>query len=453
VREATEQMSAALLCGGGSSRLGFPKEMVRVGGRPLGAVMADRLKEIFPSVIVISNESGFLRPHVDVPIYEDKSPGKGPLAGIEVGLTYCESDRCFFLAVDMPLVHNGLICRLVDAAAKSDAQAIVPKVSGHVQPVCGVYDQHLLVAAGECLSKGGSLSLAEFLQTIDTEYVQMDQADAGCFRDLDYPSDLAILRDGFEDVEPLPVQHILVRKTRPCHDLVVEEWPVAVYVNDIRLVTVMCLPSALRELAVGLASYLSLVQYTGAVGSISVDYEQKRVRMEVDVEDERIRKATQLLITSTCGANVYGSPLTVAEEAGEWTDFRVAADHILEVASGMRDMSPVFDRTGGTHQAAFTDGEEIQFFFEDIGRHNAVDKVVGRALMEGKSLEKGAIVTTGRISSEMVVKAVRAKVPVLASRSAVTIHACRLAKNYGLTLAGFARGGRLNAYTKPERIV
>jgi FdhD protein len=90
--------------------------------------------------------------------------------------------------------------------------------------------------------------------------------------------------------------------------------------------------------------------------------------------------------------------------------------------------------------------------YEDIGRHNAMDKVVGHALIEGVDMSRGALVTTGRLNAEMVVKALRARVPILASRSAVSTHAVELAETYGLTLVGFARGGRLNVYTRPERI-
>lgn len=450
--EARDQMSAALLCGGESTGLGFPKEMLRVDGRPLAVAMADRLAEVFGSVRIVSNRPDFLRVHTDVPIHRDEFPGAGPLAGLHAGLRNCEMDRCFFLACDMPLVHNDLIRRVTELAACSGALAVVPRLNDRPRPLCAVYHRALLPILKERLEREENLSVTDFLADIDTEYVDVHPGEAGCLRDLDRPEDLALLEEAFDDVEPLPVRTVPVHRSDRNRDVIAEEWPLAVHVNGIRLVTVMCLPSALRELAVGLACYLALVKNRDAVGDLGVDYEHKRVSMKLEVEDERVRKAAQLLITSTCGANVYGSPLTVVEEAGEWTDFRVSGAHLREVARGLRGMSPVFDRTGGTHQAALTDGEKVRFFYEDIGRHNAVDKVIGRALLDGLSLERSAVVTTGRISSEMVVKTVRAKLPVLASRGAVTCHALWLAEKYGVTLVGFARGRRLNAYSMPERL-
>ena len=116
-------------------------------------------------------------------------------------------------------------------------------------------------------------------------------------------------------------------------------------------------------------------------------------------------------------------------------------------------MGPVFSRSGATHQAAFTDGERVRLFFEDIGRHSAVDKIVGSALLAGMDLSQGALISTGRLSSEMVVKAARQGVGVLASPSAVTTNSVQLARKYGVTLVGFARGGRANVYTLPERVI
>ncbi len=235
-------------------------------------------------------------------------------------------------------------------------------------------------------------------------------------------------------------------------DRVAEEWPVAIYVNGAKLVTVLCTPSGLQELALGFVAYLSLAKSLDDIRSVAEDRAGKRVLLEMDVDDDQIRRAMQLIVTSTCGANLYGSQLPVLVNDALESGFRVRASHILECMRSLRSMAPVFKLTGCTHQAAFSDGQAICIFFEDIGRHNAVDKIVGRALMEGRDLSQGVLVTTGRISSEMVLKAVRQRVPVLASRSAPTAHAVRLSAKHGLTLVGFARGSRLNVYTFPDRV-
>ena len=444
-------MPAALLCGGDAERLGYPKEMLRVDGAPLAVRLVERLREAFDPVAVISNRPEFLAHCLDAPIHRDEFPGAGPLAGLHAGLKHAGAERCFFLACDMPLVHNALIERIVQRALRSDAPAVIAAAGGRRQPLCGVYAASLVPALERRLAGGEDLSANGFLDEIGPEIVEFEPSEAGCFRDVDAPEDLGMLREAFEEVEPLPVRTVPVPASGRAEDVVVEEWPAAVHVNGHRLVTVLCLPAAWREMAVGLAAYFGLVRRAEDVRELDVDYGARRIAMELDVTDDQIRSAAQILITSTCGASVYGG-LTPPPAADAAPDFRVTRTHVLECLKALRGMAPAFSRTGATHQAAFSDGGRIRLFFEDIGRHNATDKVIGSALLSGIDLGRGVLMSTGRLSSEMVVKAARQAVPVLASPSAVTTNAIRLAEECVVTLVGFARGGRANVYTRAERV-
>ena len=451
----TQQFAAVLLCGGDAERLGYPKEMLRVDGAPLAVKMIDRLKALFAQLSISSNHPAYLRHMVDVPVHKDEFAGAGPLAGMLSGLRHSAAAKVFFLACDMPAVHNGIICRLLEAARHSQADVVVARSQGRVQPLCGVYDRSLVPRLERTLSRGGDLSVQSFLQLVRVEFVDFDGPQGECLRDVDTPQDLWLLRKSFSEVEPLPVRPVQISRLPggdSAGDLAAEEWPVAVYVNAVKLATVLCLPTALRELAVGFASYLGLLESREQIRACEVDYEAKRASLELDVEEERVRNAVRLLVTSTCGANVYGSELQELPSAELDAGFRLRCSHILECIRSLRDMAPVFARTGCTHQAAFSDSKAIRYLHEDIGRHNAVDKVVGNALMDGADLSRGMLVTTGRLNAEMVIKALRQGVPCLASRSAATAHAIDLAERYGLTLAGFVRGRRINLYSAPERV-
>ena len=343
--------------------------------------------------------------------------------------------------------------RVVQKAQRTNAPAVVPIVDGHAQPVCAVYSKRLLPRLERFLTDGRRLAMNAFLDDIGPEFIEMASEDCECFQDIDGIGDLELLNQAFDEVEPLPVREVLLEAGTRATDVVAEEWPVALYVNSIKLVTVLCLPTALRELALGITAYLGLIENLKSVDPPTVDYWAKLISLDVAASDEQVTGAVQQLVTSACGGNVYGSPALLPPHKHKSPEFRVAASHLLEGLSALRSMSPVFSVTGGTHQAAFSDGRSVRLFFEDIGRHNAIDKVVGRALMDGVDLSQGVLITTGRVSSEMVVKAARSGVPVLASRSAATSHAIRLAQQYGITLAGFARGNRLNVYTEPHRVV
>jgi FdhD protein len=134
---------------------------------------------------------------------------------------------------------------------------------------------------------------------------------------------------------------------------------------------------------------------------------------------------------------------------------RVRAEVLAAMPDALRRRQQVFDRTGGLHAAGlFAAGGTLLVVREDVGRHNAVDKVLGWALLQGRIPALGSVlVVSGRASFELVQKAVMAGVPMLAAVSAPSSLAADLADESGLTLAGFVRGGSMNVYTRSERIV
>jgi len=113
----------------------------------------------------------------------------------------------------------------------------------------------------------------------------------------------------------------------------------------------------------------------------------------------------------------------------------------------------LYKRSGGVHTSILSDGEEIQVVAEDIGRHNAVDKIVGRSLLDGRlPLARSVLAVSGRAGYEVVQKAVAAGIPILAAVGAPSSLAVATAERFGMTLVGFLRDDRFNVYTKPERI-
>jgi FdhD protein len=118
----------------------------------------------------------------------------------------------------------------------------------------------------------------------------------------------------------------------------------------------------------------------------------------------------------------------------------------------LQDKAAMFKETGGVHSAAVADLDRIIFFCEDIGRHNAVDKIAGQCLVDGVSLEDKVLITSGRLSSEMLLKAAKLQLPLLISRSAPTSLSIELAEALNITLVGFVRGRRMNIYTHAWRV-
>jgi len=123
-----------------------------------------------------------------------------------------------------------------------------------------------------------------------------------------------------------------------------------------------------------------------------------------------------------------------------------------EVLIKFSKSSELFTETGGVHSAAISDGKEILVFREDIGRHNAVDKVIGSLVLAGITLSDKILLTSGRISSEIITKVIYAGVPVIISKSAPTQKAIEYAIKENITLIGFARGNSFNIYSNSHRI-
>ena len=135
------------------------------------------------------------------------------------------------------------------------------------------------------------------------------------------------------------------------------------------------------------------------------------------------------------------------------SDLALATSEIMALMARLPQVQPIFHQTGGTHAVALASPDgQVFLSAEDVGRHNAMDKVIGRALMQRLELTRLVALLSGRISFEMALKAIRAGIPLLAAVSAPTTMALDLAQELNLTLVGFAREDRINIYTHPHRL-
>ena len=130
----------------------------------------------------------------------------------------------------------------------------------------------------------------------------------------------------------------------------------------------------------------------------------------------------------------------------------VTIDELKRLLNNFRTISKLYLETGGVHSAALANVNDLVFFSEDVGRHNAVDKLIGKAFLQSVPVENHLLLTSGRVTSEIMNKAGRNRFPLLVSRAAPSCMAIAYAEDMGITLVGFARGDRMNIYTWPNRI-
>ncbi|MDJ1372346.1 formate dehydrogenase accessory sulfurtransferase FdhD [Gulosibacter molinativorax] len=165
----------------------------------------------------------------------------------------------------------------------------------------------------------------------------------------------------------------------------------------------------------------------------------------------------RVVTTSACGVCGTTSIDEVTRQSrfgAHPTDTRIQADILLDLPDRLREAQKLFDTTGGLHAAGlFTTDGELLCAREDVGRHNAVDKVIGWALREGKLPLRGTVMqVSGRASFELVQKCHLAGIPIMSAVSAPSSLAADLADEVGITLAGFSRGDRITLYTHPDRV-
>ncbi len=238
-------------------------------------------------------------------------------------------------------------------------------------------------------------------------------------------------------------------------DRVVREETVVLVVGGRRLLRVQCLPEAVEDLAIGLLATSGLLEPGAPVPDVAYDAAAHRVTAALDVPEEQIAALeASMTLGSGCGAALSPTgqfdPFDCSRKLD--TAFAVETGVIQRAMTAFVARSELFRQTGGVHSAAICHGEQVVAFADDIGRHNAFDKVIGACRRQGIDLIDKLALVTGRLSRELVAKAVPVSLPVLVSRGAPTDAGIDLARLANLTLIGFARARRLNVYTAPWRL-
>jgi len=237
-------------------------------------------------------------------------------------------------------------------------------------------------------------------------------------------------------------------------DEVASELPVRLVLNGEALVTLLCTPTELEELAIGFLLSEGLLHDRSSLRKLVVSNSGPSIEIEIaglpEGWEKQFEKRT---ISSGCGKGITFTNYDRQKDRKIDTKGPImGVEDIRDQLKRFRNISTLYLETGGVHSAALSNGKEILFFSEDIGRHNAVDKLIGKAFLRGISIENKVLITSGRVTSEIVTKAGRNRFPILISRAAASCMAIGYAEDMGITLVGFARGDRMNIYTWPNRI-
>jgi len=232
--------------------------------------------------------------------------------------------------------------------------------------------------------------------------------------------------------------------THGIHD-VVEEIPIALFINGRHAITVMMSPVNMEDFVTGYLFTEEIIKATKEIESIKTE------KNRVSVITKNLFKVLppKKTILSGCGGSV--SFIDVEKLPKIHSDFSISAAAITAALRSVPD-SDNHRTTGAFYMVVLLDSQRVISVAEDIGRHNAIDRIIGYALRNGIFLSQTFVISSGRISSEMVRKCLTANIPIIVSRSETTTLSVDIADKTGMTVIGCAHDGKLNIYSHPERI-
>ena len=233
-------------------------------------------------------------------------------------------------------------------------------------------------------------------------------------------------------------------------DIVVVEYPLTIMLEGREIITLFCTPKSLRELTIGFLYSEGYITSMKDLEKVTIDEENGLAHVFLADKAKKKIKSQSTGMNPKTGSSkgtdfkhlkeeLYSKRITNRLEIDE--------QRLMDLMRTFSQSSDLFSSTGGVHSCGLCDYQGIIFFEDDIGRHNAYDKIFGRALEQNIDLRDKFILTSGRISSEMLIKVIKRQIPMVVSKAAPMSLAVDMARELGITLVGFVRGEKMNIYT------
>ncbi|MDF1741661.1 MAG: formate dehydrogenase accessory sulfurtransferase FdhD [Verrucomicrobiales bacterium] len=447
---------AALLAGGRSTRFGADKAFLDWEGIPLYAYQLRKLASLAPAKIWLSTNPDQAFPAIleGVERINDETPDLGPLGGLIRIFEASDADFVLVLAVDLPLLSAAFLSELITAG-----RGTVPKQDGYWEPLAGLYPRRemleILIKAREQDKRKLQhlLNEAESLNLIEALKVDADRSEL--FSNLNTPESFEEMARGAFD-EAAPIRRYRIESGwKELNDVVAREDPLEVRINGKSIAVMMRTPGHDDELATGFLITESVIRSADEISEIAhcPDVDPEGIGNTLDVRlkhDPDFDALTRHVFTSSsCGVCGKATIESVFQNFPPVeTTLKPDEKLILSLPGKLREAQATFDRTGGLHASALFDTEgNLLLTREDVGRHNALDKVIGRAFLDGLDTSNLILLVSGRISFELMQKALAARIGVVAGISAPSSLAVNLAKESGQTLVGFLRERGFNLYS------
>ena len=255
--------------------------------------------------------------------------------------------------------------------------------------------------------------------------------------------------DALPGAKPLAYQVVEGEAIKQVAGGVIDEQLLSIYVNGQSLATLMCSPIGLEALAVGFMYNEAIIESASEIALVQTN----RTGAVVDVllTHDEVKLPRRMILTTGCGGGMTGQELSKTQPALE-SDFVTTPARVSHLMRQLQGAATLYNAVRGVHTGALGDDTGLLLCAEDVGRHNTIDKIAGLALTDNVATRDRILLTSGRISSEMIGKARRMGIPIVASRTAPTSVTVEMADAWNICVAGYARRGGMRVYTHPWRL-
>jgi FdhD protein len=250
----------------------------------------------------------------------------------------------------------------------------------------------------------------------------------------------------------LPARYTTITRngSRAVEGEIIHERLVSIFVNGQELLTAMCSPIQQDALAIGFLANEGVIDSMDDVRDVHIC--PSGACVDVWLARADFDPPRRMILTSGCGGGVTFQDLTQTFPPLE-SGRQATPEKLWALMEDLDQAADLYSRARGVHTSALSDGQRLLLVAEDVGRHNTLDKLRGLALMQGIDTRDGILLSTGRVSSEMITKARHMGVPLVCSRTSPTSLSVALAEEWNITLVGYLRRNSMNVYTHPERVI
>jgi FdhD protein len=454
-----DDVTGVVLVGGSSRRMGFDKALLPWDDRTLLEAIVERLGRVFRRVLIVGGR------HDDLAIAgcehaPDRLAGGGAIVGIHAALAASTDPRAFVMACDACHPAEDLIRFLV--AHDPAAAWVCPRTRHGLEPLFAVYAQACRRPL-EALVAQGIRRIRVLADHVPTVFVaepllRRHDPELRSFVNLNTPADLARSSDGAE----LPAWTARRSEDGGLRDVtvpVVPEVPLTIRLNGRTLTTLLTDGTHPVELALGFLYNDGWLEDHRQVRALDVGTDGSEVSVTLQGEEAAVDAADHgdagRAATTGCSQGSGFARQLALLRSGRWTvagELRLPLAALCGQARELAERSSVYRRTRSLHAAALLDGANVLCFREDVGRHNALDKLAGWLLRARPRTAGFALFLTGRITGEVVLKAARMGTPLVFSLARPTLLALRLAQQHGITVVGTAGSASCLVFTHSHRV-